>query len=87
VQSRRPEAESELTQTDAHCLTKVAVKLVGPEPFAVGGSFDQGLGLGFPVGVQRERATFEEFEPPLRFQRATDGLITATVGTGRGRAI
>jgi len=36
------------------------------ELWAVGASFDQELGLGFPVGVKRERATFDEFEPDLR---------------------
>jgi uncharacterized membrane protein len=43
-----------------------SVKLVDAKPLSVGGSFDQELELGFPVGVQRERATFDEFEPQVR---------------------
>ena len=43
-----------------------SVKLVDAKPLSVGSSFDQELELGFPVGVQRERATFDEFETQVR---------------------
>jgi hypothetical protein len=43
-----------------------SVTVVDATSLSVGGSFDQELGLGFPVGVQRERATFDEFEPHVR---------------------
>ncbi|NUT21841.1 MAG: hypothetical protein HOV77_21920 [Hamadaea sp.] len=43
-----------------------SVKLVDARPLSVGSSFDQELELGFPVGVQHERARFDEFEPQAR---------------------
>ncbi|HTJ38458.1 MAG TPA: SRPBCC family protein [Dactylosporangium sp.] len=43
-----------------------SVAPVGGGELTVGGSFDQELDLGFPVGVQRERATFDELEPAVR---------------------
>ncbi|WP_406232133.1 SRPBCC family protein [Nocardia sp. NBC_01009] len=43
-----------------------SVAVVDASSLSVGGSFEQELGLGFPVGVQHERATFDEFEPNVR---------------------
>jgi uncharacterized membrane protein len=59
-------AWSDLERWPAWSPIHRSVKLVDAKPLSVDSSFDQELELGFPVGVQRERATFDEFEPQVR---------------------
>lgn len=59
-------AWSDLERWPAWSPIHRSVTRVGDAPLTVGGRFDQELGLGFPVGVQRERVTFDELEPNVR---------------------
>ncbi|MBL7489147.1 SRPBCC family protein [Frankia sp. AgB1.9] len=49
-----------------------SVAPVDANTLSIGGSFDQELGLGFPVGVQHERATFDEFQPAAQVSWSGD---------------
>jgi hypothetical protein len=57
---------SDLERWSAWSPIHRSVTVVDATALSVRGSFDQELALGFPVGVQRERATFDEFEPSVR---------------------
>ncbi|GAB3832067.1 hypothetical protein GCM10027610_023620 [Dactylosporangium cerinum] len=57
---------SDLERWPAWSQVHRSVRVAGVNALSIGGTFEQELELGFPVGVQRDRATFDELVPCVR---------------------